>query len=124
MGRTRAFCLLCVVCAALAPRLALTDGCYMPREDTWRKQREKSLILEPDQKALIYYSRGREQLVISPNYAGDATDFAWVVPVPSVPKVEILKGAPFHELAHFEKDFLYFALRLAKRCCNHWRFCR
>ena len=81
------------------PAAGGADGCYMPTEESWRRQRERSLILEPDQKALIYYSRGVEQLIISPNYSGEASDFAWVVPVPSRPRVEVLKGAPFHELA-------------------------
>jgi len=85
--------------AAILPVNGRTDGCYMPPESEWRKQRERSLILEPDQKALIFFDRGREQLIISPNYAGQSSDFAWVVPVPARPKVEILKGAPFHELA-------------------------
>ena len=84
---------------ALVPKAAHTDGCMMPTEDDWKRRREKSLILEPDQKALLYFQAGREQLIISPNYAGEASRFAWVVPVPSRPKVEILKGAPFHELA-------------------------
>src|SRR5438105_3111049 len=99
MNRTQALMLAVGICAVLAPVAARTDGCFMPTEETWRRQRERSLITEPDQKALIYFSRGSEQLVISPSYAGEATDFAWVVPVPSRPKVEILRGAPFHELA-------------------------
>jgi len=97
--RTQALLLVVGVCAVLAPLTARTDGCFMPTDAAWRRQRERSLILEPDQKALIYFSGGREQLIISPNYSGDASDFAWVVPVPSRPKVEILRGAPFHELA-------------------------
>lgn len=99
MDRTKAVLLAVTVGAAILPTWARTDGCFMPSEQQWRKRRERSLILEPDQKALIYFENRREQLVISPNYAGDATNFAWVVPVPSRPKVEILKGAPFHELA-------------------------
>ncbi|HLJ57400.1 MAG TPA: DUF2330 domain-containing protein, partial [Chthonomonadaceae bacterium] len=85
--------------AALLPAPARTDGCFMPSDAAWRERRERSLILEPNQKALVYFDRGSEQLIISPNYAGQATDFAWVVPTPARPSVEILKGAPFHELA-------------------------
>lgn len=78
---------------------ARTDGCLVPNLDDWKKRREKSFINEPDQKAMIFYSKGKEQLIISPGYSGDAKSFAWIVPVPSRPKVEILQGAPFHELA-------------------------
>ena len=99
MNRTVPFTLAALFLLSLAPRAAHTDGCMMPTEDDWKRRRERSLILEPDQKALLYFHAGREQLIISPNYAGEASRFAWVVPVPSRPKVEILKGAPFHELA-------------------------
>ena len=78
---------------------ARPDGCFMPRESAWKKERERSLINEPDQKALIFFDKGKEQLIISPNYSGVTSDFAWVIPVPARPQVKILPGAPFHELA-------------------------
>ena len=99
MNRSRALLATLAVCAAFAPVMARADGCFMPTDAAWRRQRERSLVLEPNQKALIFFANGKEQLIISPNYSGDASDFAWVVPVPSRPKVEILPGAPFHELA-------------------------
>lgn len=79
--------------------LAMADGCFVPTEQQWRESRERSLINEPEQKAVVFFSKGTEQLVISPSYQGPSSSFAWVVPVPSRPKVEILKGAIFHELA-------------------------
>jgi hypothetical protein len=68
-------------------------------EAAWRRGRERAMINEPEQKAVVFFSKGREQLIISPSYEGKWSDFAWVVPVPARPKVEILKGAIFHELA-------------------------
>jgi len=79
--------------------VAFADGCFMPDERTWKERRERSLINEPEQKAVVFFSKGTEQLIISPSYEGASTGFAWVVPVPARPKVEILKGAIFHELA-------------------------
>jgi len=79
--------------------LALADGMFVPTEQQWREGRERSLINEPEQKAVVFFSKGTEQLIISPSYEGSASNFAWVMPVPSRPKVEILKGAIFHELA-------------------------
>ncbi len=93
-----------VCCFALAGMVAIPlvgrpDGCLMPSDSAWRQHRERSLINEPDQKALIYFHNGQEQLVISPSFDGAVGSFAWVVPVPMRPQVEVLKGAPFHELA-------------------------
>lgn len=69
------------------------DGLIMAR---WGRNRP--VINEPEQKAVVLFSKGKEDLIISPSYEGPATDFAWVVPVPSRPKVSIVKGALFHEL--------------------------
>ncbi len=74
------------------------DGCMMPSNSAFRVRRERSYINEPEQKALIYFHNGIEDLVISPSFQGAPSDFAWVVPVPAIPKVEVLRGAPFHEL--------------------------
>ena len=81
------------------PLAAHTDGAFFPSNREWRQRRERSLINEPDQKALIVFRNGLEDLIISPSYQGDIHDFAWVVPVPDRPKVQVLTGAPFHELA-------------------------
>jgi hypothetical protein len=75
------------------------DGCFMPSDRDWKKHREAAYITEPEQKAAIYFHNGVEDLIISPSYKGRSSDFAWVVPVPSRPKVEIVRGALFHELA-------------------------
>jgi hypothetical protein len=96
--RTRIGLLLALGIGVLACH-AWADGCLMPTIRIWNQQREKALINEPDQKALIYFHNGEEQLVISPGFEGAVGDFAWVVPVPSRPRVEVLEGAPFHELA-------------------------
>ncbi len=90
--------IVCIAVLALHG-LAMADGCFIPTEQEWREGRERSLINEPEQKAVVFFSKGREQLIISPSYQGASSSFAWVVPVPSRPQVEILKGAIFHELA-------------------------
>ena len=79
----------------------LADGCMMPSNSAFRVRRERSYINEPEQKALIYFHNGIEDLVISPSFQGAPSDFAWVVPVPAIPKVEVLRGAPFHELVRW-----------------------
>jgi len=79
--------------------IALADGAFFMTEEQWKQNRERSLINEPEQKAVVYFSKGTEQLVISPSYEGPINSFAWVVPVPAKSKVDILTGSIFHELA-------------------------
>jgi len=89
----------CLLATTLAIEQARADGAMFVTEATWRRHRERAMINEPEQKAVVFFSKGQEQLIISPSYEGKWSDFAWVVPVPARPKVEILKGAIFHELA-------------------------
>jgi hypothetical protein len=42
----------------------------------------------PDQRAMLYFSNGVERLVIETSFIGQGTNFAWVVPLPSAPKIE------------------------------------
>ena len=77
---------------------ARADGFMVPDEATWKMMMERSYINEPEQKAVIFFSKGKEDLIISPSYEGAADRFAWIIPVPARPKVDILKGALFHEL--------------------------
>lgn len=42
----------------------------------------------PDQSALLIWSNGVERLVIETRFVGEGTNFAWVVPLPSVPEIE------------------------------------
>lgn len=78
---------------------SLADGGFMPTESQWKLGRERSLVNEPAQKAMVMVRNGVETLVISPGFTGKAADFAWIVPVPKRPRVAIVKGALFHELA-------------------------
>jgi hypothetical protein len=41
----------------------------------------------PDQRALLCWSNGVEQLAIDTHFMADGTNFAWVVPLPSEPKI-------------------------------------
>ncbi len=42
----------------------------------------------PEQQALIHYANGVEKLVIQTTFTGSGTNFAWIVPLPAVPKIE------------------------------------
>ena len=45
-------------------------------------------VTMPDQRALLVWSNGVERLAIETRIVGEGTNFAWVVPLPSAPKVE------------------------------------
>jgi hypothetical protein len=56
-------------------------------------------VTMPDQRALLVWSNGVERLAIETRIVGEGTNFAWVVPLPSVPKVEAATTGLFPTLA-------------------------
>lgn len=54
----------------------------------------------PDQRALLAWSNGVERLIIETRFTGAGTNFAWVVPLPSAPKVEAASRGLFPTLTH------------------------
>src|SRR6516165_9084721 len=73
---------------------ARADGCFL--KPAWNKQID---INEPTQKAIIVYDAGREDLVLQVKFEGQVNEFGWLVPVPSVPKVEKGSMSCFYELS-------------------------
>ena len=63
------------------PLCAFGDGCFIPATSF-------PSVQIPDQQALIHFENGTETLVVDTAFKGDGTNFAWIVPVPSVPTVE------------------------------------
>ena len=45
-------------------------------------------ISEPEQKAIIFFHEGIEELVLSVRYNGAVEEFAWLVPTPEPPRIE------------------------------------
>ena len=56
-------------------------------------------IYQPSQKAVIFFADGREDLILSVRYEGNADEFAWVIPIPARPNVEVADPELFWELA-------------------------
>ena len=56
-------------------------------------------VTMPDQRALLVWSNGVERLAIETRIVGEGTNFAWVVPLPSEPKVEAATVGLFPTLA-------------------------
>lgn len=54
----------------------------------------------PDQRAIMTWSNGVERLIIETRFTGVGTNFAWVVPLPSAPRVEAATRGLFPTLTH------------------------
>jgi hypothetical protein len=90
-----------LVCAGLilsAPVRSFADGVFV-----WRN--EHSDIREPEQKALVLFDRGLEDLVLEVRYEGAVSDFGWIVPLPSRPRMRPDDPKIFEELNRSTQDF-------------------
>ena len=85
--------ILFVAFGRLALLPALADGCFVFR---WNKDID---IKEPTQKAIIVYDAGREDLLLQVKYEGPLTEFGWLIPMPSLPRVEKGSMQPLYELS-------------------------
>lgn len=53
---------------------------------------------EPNQRAAIFFDQGVEDLIIQVQFSGAASDFGWIVPLPSKPEVSVVDADVFPEL--------------------------
>jgi hypothetical protein len=70
---------------ALLLFFALTPALHADGKFFFRRDRPSGD--EPFQRAVLWYQDGEELLLIQPQLRGDATELAWVVPLPSTPLV-------------------------------------
>lgn len=92
-----------IACGAVAAGLLIlvlsggvqADGCFV-----WNSGVD---LKEPSQKAVIHLADGAETLLLQVKYEGPAEDFAWIVPLPSRPKVTAVAAdkSPFAEISRF-----------------------
>lgn len=59
----------------------------------------QSKVSTPDQRAMLSYANGVERLVIETSFMGEGTNFAWIVPLPSAPKIEPVSSSFFSSLS-------------------------
>jgi hypothetical protein len=79
-----------VVLLTLPVGSALADGMFIGYEE----------IYETTQVAFINHDNGTEAMHILPKYEGAARDFAWIIPVPSLPTVAQSDLQLFHECTY------------------------
>ena len=69
-----------ILLLAVDTAIASADGTFV-----WRN--ENADIREPEQKAIVLFDAGLEDLVLEVRYEGAPGDFGWIVPVPSTPRL-------------------------------------
>jgi len=90
-------------CALFAASTAFADGAVMgPSFLTTGPRRGPEQVpvdpVIPDQRALIVHRDGRETLVVETAFRGAGTEFAWVLPTPSVPRISEARTDLFERL--------------------------
>jgi len=58
---------------------AWADGMLLPIMDR--------TILETEQRAIIFFDEGKEDLIVATSFSGNAEEFAWIIPTPSKPEI-------------------------------------
>jgi hypothetical protein len=82
---------LAIILLLLTAVPALADGGFFVMQEYYD-------VYQPSQKAVILYENGKEHLILSVMYHGDAEEFAWVIPVPGKPDIDIAHSELFYEL--------------------------
>lgn len=90
--------------ALVLPPSARGDGKVFP------PQAFPAEVRIPDQSAILIWSNGVERLVIETRFKGKGTNFAWVVPLPSVPVIEPATTGVFTTLRHIFRPEIRHAL--------------
>lgn len=95
--------------AALFPALAAACGGFVPGSTGEITQNEQRIIFAVDRAA------GTVTMYEQIAYTGDAAEFAWIIPVPNDPVVDVLENdEPFRELANLTRP--RFTYPAAPRC--------
>src|SRR4051812_17743359 len=83
-------CLLAAI-SSLAPSTALACGCFAPPDPA-------NPVNQAGEKILFSVANGQVTAIIQIQYSGDATDFGWLLPLPSVPTLEVSADEVFASL--------------------------
>lgn len=82
-----------IITVLLTPASASADGGFFVPDVS-------KDINEPAQKAIILHEDNVEVLILQVKYEGDVDEFAWVVPVPGYPAINVSEPLLFEELAY------------------------
>lgn len=95
--------LVTLAATALMTATARADGIFVAPKFVWDSHKD---INEPEQKAIIVYGAGQEDLILQVKYEGPVQQFGWLIPVPSLPTVRAGSMDCFYELSKFTQKHL------------------
>src|SRR5262245_15769909 len=84
--------LVLVLSPILSPSAALGDGLFV-----WTNRQID--IVEPEQKAIIVYDDGLEELTLQVKFVGAPEEFGWIVPLPSTPRIRAARPDCFESMS-------------------------
>lgn len=93
--KTLTAALLALVLLLLTTSPAFADGVLIKSRPDLDKD-----LREPAQKAIILHKDNTETLILQVKYEGEVDEFAWVIPVPAYPDVNVSEPLLFTELAY------------------------
>lgn len=89
----------------ILPKITHSDGCFFRPSETIGNSAES-----PNQRAIIIHNENVETLILQVKYSGDVKNFAWVIPLPALPKndfVETVDDSIFRLLHDYTQPKLY-----------------
>jgi hypothetical protein len=95
-----ALCLMGLLLIGKSPPAGATGGLFL--SDTPVAQAAERIIFAVDSQA------GEITAYVQMNYTGESASFAWIVPVPATPRVEVADAAAFDELSALTTPKLVF----------------
>jgi len=96
----RSLALLVLVSSLLLPQELWGDGVVIAPTAYAKVQ-------VPDQSALISYDGATERMLIETSFIGAGTNFAWIVPVPTMPEVEVATAGVIPTLQITSRPVVY-----------------
>ena len=88
------FVLIMLLSTGISVPVYADGGLFRPQEHIDEE------LYETGQKAIIVYQDNIETMVLQVKYEGNVDDFAWVVPVPGYPTVNVTSAQLFEDLAY------------------------
>src|SRR5262249_45485140 len=82
---------LSLLVVLLSPSAAWACGCFAPPDPT-------NMVNQAGEKILFSAANGQVTAIIQIQYAGEAKDFGWLLPLPSVPTLEVSSDEVFASL--------------------------
>src|SRR5262245_57569831 len=107
-----AACTTLALITTLAPTPAEACGCFVPPDPTVP-------IVQAGERILFAVDNGVVTSHVQIQYAGDAKDFGWLLPLPSVPTLELGTDELFTQLYNTTQPRYYLTVQRDGNCSDN-----